>query len=84
MNGAIFGCFCVLVFPVIGTAFIKTEAAVNHSTLLSNAGFIFSLFLFPLVFFGIYKLDRMVEKKIPKREQDSVIADDENAFSPES
>lgn len=66
-NGAIFACIGVFLFPLVGTAIAKSETAANHSTLLSNAGFIFSVFLIPLVFFGIYKLDRLVERKIPKR-----------------
>lgn len=70
-NGAIFGCVGVFVFPVIGTAITKTAAVANHSAAITNAGFIFSLFLIPLVFFGIYKLDRIVERKVPKRERES-------------
>lgn len=70
-NGAIFGCVGLFFFPVIGTAINRTEVAANHSTAITNAGFIFSLFLIPLVFFGIYKLDRIVERKVPKRERES-------------
>lgn len=66
-TGAIFGCTGAFVFPLAATAIAKTEIAADHPTLSSNAGFIFSLFLIPLVFLGIYKLDRLVESKIPKR-----------------
>lgn len=69
INGAIFGYAGILIFPIFGTAFSKTQIAAGHPTLLSNPGFIFSLFLIPLVFFGIYKLDRAVERRIPKRGQ---------------
>lgn len=69
-TGVIFGCASLFVFPVIGTAITKNEIAANHSAAISNAGFIFSLFLIPLVFFGIYKLDKLVERKIPKRERE--------------
>ena len=70
VNSAVFGCVGVFVFPIIGTAITQNETAANQSPAISNAGFIFSLFLIPLVFFGIYKLDRMVERKVPKRERE--------------
>lgn len=76
-NRIIFGCVGIFAFPVIGTAITETETAANHLTLLSNADFIFSLFLIPLVFFGIYKLDQMVERRVPKRELENEVTSGE-------
>lgn len=73
INNVIFGCVGVFIFPIFGTAISKTEIAANQATLLSNLGFIFSLFIIPLVFFGIYKLDRAVERKIPRGGREEAI-----------
>lgn len=77
-GSAIFGCVGVFVFPIIGTAFTQNEVAANQMTLLANTDFILSLCLIPLVFFAIYKLDRIVERKVPKRERE--ITDGEAEF----
>jgi hypothetical protein len=76
-NRIIFGGVGVFAFPIIGTAITETESAANHLTLLSNADFVFSLFLIPLVFFVIYKLDKIVERKVPKRELENEITSGE-------
>lgn len=80
MNRAVFGCAGIFISPVLGTAISKTEAVADAASFWSNIGFVFSVFLIPIIFFGLYKLDRVVEKRVPKRGREKNIADGKTEF----
>ena len=74
---AIFSFGWLVFLPILGTAIFKGKDLGNNFSLRSVIGLLFSAVLIPLIFFGIYKLDKIVEKAIPKNWRDGLLPNGE-------